>query len=710
MKNNRWLSFLKFRTFLLVLCLTFSFTGHLFAQEEVTTITILNARQTEYKKDEESGNDSILLEGSVQISVQKGNSISEINADKITYDRKTEMLFAEGNVEIITKSSSEGGEKSTASSLLMNTSTLEGVFNDGRVVQTQSDALNLPSGSTLIVFSDIFGKSESNTIAFKNSSLTFCDDENPHWHIDATRTWLLPGGEFAFFNALLYIGPIPVFYFPAFYYPKDELIFNPVFGFSNKKGYYFQTTTYFYGRKPLEETSSSSSTTGEAGSESLKSLYNFMKPSTLKKQERQGLVLHNLDENFTGSTNEYIKMFADWYSNLGGMVGVKGALAGKKGIIKNFNFDLDLGFSNTVFYDRGIYSPFSTKGIKYSDKSDFLGLKLPFRYSGNFDISITKPFSLSFSFPIYSDPYFNSDFFDRSETMDWISLLTSSNKEDETISEISSYNWKISGSYSPTIADILKPYVSSFSISSSSTLNISSAQNVNINNDSRAKNSDSWISYSPERKFYYPTQLTPVSANLSLSGTLYEYPVKDYRTVKKVDFPVALNKPDSLKSQAEIKKEAEETALVLLKTSGENWLSLIGSAIIFAGTILEIIADVDMRNFLKTTKEKVTCQHGLWKYSRHPNYLGENMVWFGIYVALVVTIPSMWWLCVGTVIMILLFRRRAEVFCSEKYLCVMMTSTITDSMNQSEDSLQSKRMRRRTGFFAMNIRRRNRRI
>lgn len=96
-------------------------------------------------------------------------------------------------------------------------------------------------------------------------------------------------------------------------------------------------------------------------------------------------------------------------------------------------------------------------------------------------------------------------------------------------------------------------------------------------------------------------------------------------------------------------------ALVLLKTTGENWLSLIGSAIIFAGTILEIIADVDMRNFLKTTKEKVTCQHGLWKYSRHPNYLGENMVWFGIYVALVVTIPSMWWLCVGTVIMILLF-------------------------------------------------------
>ena len=36
---------------------------------------------------------------------------------------------------------------------------------------------------------------------------------------------LLPGGEFAFLNALLYVGPVPVMYFPAFYYPKDA--FHP---------------------------------------------------------------------------------------------------------------------------------------------------------------------------------------------------------------------------------------------------------------------------------------------------------------------------------------------------------------------------------------------------------------------------------------------------------------------------------------------------
>ena len=146
----------------------------LYAQEtETTTITIINARRTTYEKNEKNDQDSIVLEGAVEISVKKGSTVSEIKADKITYDRKTEMLYAEGGVEILTKSSSAGGETTTASSLLMNTSTLEGIFDDGRVVQTKSDALNLPSGSTLIVFSDIFGKSENNTIAFKNSSLTF---------------------------------------------------------------------------------------------------------------------------------------------------------------------------------------------------------------------------------------------------------------------------------------------------------------------------------------------------------------------------------------------------------------------------------------------------------------------------------------------------------------------------------------------------------
>lgn len=512
--------------FSLILCF---FASVIFAEENTTTITIKNARQTNYAKDEKTGNDTIILEGDVQLTVQKGNNTSEISANKIIYDRKTEMLYADGNVEITTKSSSSGGETTTASSLLLNTSTLEGVFDDGRVVQTKSDALQLPSGSTLIVFSDIFGKSESNVIAFKNSSLTFCDEPDPHWHIDASRTWLLPGGEFAFLNALLYVGPVPVLYFPAFYFPKDELIFNPVFGYSTRGGTFIQNTFYLYGRKPLDSSSnSSSSSETDAGKESLKAVYNFIKPSVLKEQERQGLMLHNLDEDFKGDTTYYFKTMLDWYSKLGFMAGLGGNLNPNKEYISKLAFNLGIGFGN---HD------------KEKDKSSFMGFELPFRYGGNLDFALSKPFKISLSLPIYSDPLFYADYGERQESMDWISFLTNGDDDDDDVlsNQFSSFSWKLSLAYSPTLPNFFKPYISSFSLSVNSSVGISTKR---INDD-----------YS----FYYPSQVTPVSTTMSLSGSIFEYPKKSYSTTtSSPKYSISLSKPDELKSDSQLQKEAEE--------------------------------------------------------------------------------------------------------------------------------------------------------
>ena len=356
MISSRFLNIKKVRKIFLVSVAFFIGLGALFAEEaETTIITINNASQTTYKKSDETGNDTIVLKGQVKISVQKGGVTSVISADFVSYDRKTEMLYAEGNVSIATTGAANGNDTTTANSFLLNTSTLEGVFDGGRVVQTQSDAINLPSGSTLIVFSDMFGKGASNAIAFKNSSLTFCDDINPHWHIDATRTWLLPGGEFAFFNALLYVGEIPVLYLPAFYYPKDELVFNPVFGYRRREGYFIENTLYLYGRKPLDSsssstTSSTSSSTTENqtnnASDTLKGPYNFMKPSQLKEQRLEGLVLHNLDENYTGQTSDYFKIMVDWYSSLGTMVGFSGVFKPSDKYVTSITSDFALIMEN----------------------------------------------------------------------------------------------------------------------------------------------------------------------------------------------------------------------------------------------------------------------------------------------------------------------------------------------------------------------------
>ncbi|MBR7064355.1 MAG: 5-deoxy-glucuronate isomerase, partial [Treponema sp.] len=125
---------------------------------EKTIINIENAQSTKYEKNKETDSDTIVLEGNVVVSVTKGKTSTKIEAQKIVYDRKTKMLYASGGITMEMTGGATGNSNATATSLMLNTSTLEGVFDDGRIVQTQSDALNLPSGATLIVASKMFGK------------------------------------------------------------------------------------------------------------------------------------------------------------------------------------------------------------------------------------------------------------------------------------------------------------------------------------------------------------------------------------------------------------------------------------------------------------------------------------------------------------------------------------------------------------------------
>ena len=51
----------------------------------------------------------------------------------------------------------------------------------------------------------------------------------------------------------------------------------------------------------------------------------------------------------------------------------------------------------------------------------------------------------------------------------------------------------------------------------------------------------------------------------------------------------------------------------------------------FIAVVLETIADEQMRNFRNNPANNgKTMKFKLWKYSRHPNYLGELLFWFGI--------------------------------------------------------------------------------
>ena len=86
-----------------------------------------------------------------------------------------------------------------------------------------------------------------------------------------------------------------------------------------------------------------------------------------------------------------------------------------------------------------------------------------------------------------------------------------------------------------------------------------------------------------------------------------------------------------------------------------NAFSLIGSFIILIGTLLELFSDHYMHKFLKSNHKNEVINIGLWKYSRHPNYLGEILIWVGVYLILLLSAYEYWYLFVGMLLIILLF-------------------------------------------------------
>jgi len=63
----------------------------------------------------------------------------------------------------------------------------------------------------------------------------------------------------------------------------------------------------------------------------------------------------------------------------------------------------------------------------------------------------------------------------------------------------------------------------------------------------------------------------------------------------------------------------------------QNGFFYIGMLVFIFGFVIEIIADWQKATFRKNpeNKDQFIC-HGLWYYSRHPNYFGEIILWLGI--------------------------------------------------------------------------------
>jgi steroid 5-alpha reductase family enzyme len=89
-------------------------------------------------------------------------------------------------------------------------------------------------------------------------------------------------------------------------------------------------------------------------------------------------------------------------------------------------------------------------------------------------------------------------------------------------------------------------------------------------------------------------------------------------------------------------------------------LDLAGAAVFLVGLALETIADLQLARFRADPSSRGTVlDRGLWRYSRHPNYFGDALVWWGLW--LVAAAGGGWWTVFSPVAMTYLLLRVSGV-------------------------------------------------
>jgi len=68
-------------------------------------------------------------------------------------------------------------------------------------------------------------------------------------------------------------------------------------------------------------------------------------------------------------------------------------------------------------------------------------------------------------------------------------------------------------------------------------------------------------------------------------------------------------------------------------TQGLGWLDYAGLTVWLTGFFFEAVGDWQLDRFLADKKNRgKILDRGLWRYTRHPNYFGEVVMWWGIYI------------------------------------------------------------------------------
>jgi steroid 5-alpha reductase family enzyme len=97
-------------------------------------------------------------------------------------------------------------------------------------------------------------------------------------------------------------------------------------------------------------------------------------------------------------------------------------------------------------------------------------------------------------------------------------------------------------------------------------------------------------------------------------------------------------------------------------------LDALGAGLCFVGLFFETVGDAQLARFkADPANAGKVMDRGLWRYTRHPNYFGDCVVWWGLF-AIALSVPGGIWGIVGPIVMTILLRRVSGVTLLERSL------------------------------------------
>lgn len=84
-------------------------------------------------------------------------------------------------------------------------------------------------------------------------------------------------------------------------------------------------------------------------------------------------------------------------------------------------------------------------------------------------------------------------------------------------------------------------------------------------------------------------------------------------------------------------------AAVAISTREVCWLDYLACFLGISAATIQLIADRQLHHFINIRKPGEIIEHGLWAWSRHPNYFGEILFWFSLALFGLAAYPEGWW-------------------------------------------------------------------